>query len=187
MYLPALLLGRALVLAAVFFGILLFSISGADKEAFAAEQVVLKYRILRESISVNELSTFAETGELSRPLQVNLKLARQNPEAVRRFLTQPVQVSPIFLDRLLNSPVGNVVLDELEKVVHTPDRLADRQALRAALVISASRDNNVTLIEVIQNYPTSQVEVEGDRLEDAYRQLQRLSGSWRDLLDILGG
>lgn len=191
MHLRFLLPSRASVLAAVFSGILLSSTIGIlpwdCKPAFAADQVVLKYRIFSESISVNELSTFAETGELSRPLQVNLKLARQDPEAVRRFLTKPVQASPIFLDRLLNSPVGNVILDELGKVVHTPSRQADQQALRAALVISASGDNSITLIEAIRNYPTSQVEVEGDRVESAYRQLQKLTGNWRDLLNTLGG
>ncbi|MEI2579791.1 alpha/beta hydrolase [Scytonema sp. PRP1] len=34
--------------------------------------MVLKYRIFRESLSVEELSTFAETGKLSRSLQINL-------------------------------------------------------------------------------------------------------------------
>lgn len=190
MHLPILLPSRALVLAAVFCG-LLSSTSGMFpwdcKGALAADQIVLKYRIFRESISVNELSTLAETGELSRSLQVNLNLARQDPTALRRLLTQPIEVSPVFLDRLLNSPFGNVILDELGQTVHTPSRKADRQALRAALVISASGDNTITLIETIRNYPTSQVEVEGDRLESAYRQLQRLRGSWRDLLNIIGG
>ena len=34
----------------------------------AAEKVILKYRFLRESVSVPELTTFAETGELSSSL-----------------------------------------------------------------------------------------------------------------------
>ncbi len=155
--------------------------------ANAAEQVVLKYLVFRQSVSVEELSTFAETGELSRSLQVNLRLAKQDPKVVRQYLTEPVEVNLIFLDRVLNSPVGNILLDELSRFVHTPSGLADRQALRSALVISASGDNTISLIEVIRNYPTSQVEVEGERLEGAYRQLQRLRGTLQDLLGILGG
>jgi len=57
-----------------------FAISSS---AIAAEQVVLKYRIFRESISVEELTTFAETGELSTSLRLNFALARQNPKVVR--------------------------------------------------------------------------------------------------------
>ena len=171
-----LLLRRALVLMATA-SILLFNTS-----AIAADQVVLKYRIFRESISVEELSTFAETGELSKSLRINLALARQDPKAVRRYLTQPVKVNVVLLDRLLNSPVGNLILDEVTEVVHTPSGKADRQALRSALVISASRDSNISLIEIIQNYPTQVVQVEGDRLESAYRQLRRLGGGLQDLL-----
>lgn len=150
--------------------------------ANAAEQVVLKYRIFRESISVEELSTFAETGELSKSLQINFALARQDPKAIRQYLTQPVQVNVVFLDRVLNSLVGNVIVDQVSQVVHTPSRTADRQAMRSALVLSARGDNSITLMETIQNYPTSQVQVEGDRLESAYLQLRRLEGRLQDLL-----
>lgn len=152
--------------------------------ANAAERVVLRYRIFRQSLSVEELSRFAETGELSRTLRSNLNLARQDPQQVRRYLTEPVQVNPVFLDRLLNSPVGNVALDELTQIIYTPSRRADRQALRAALVLSA-RDGQVSLIEVLQNYPTQEVQVDGDRLEVAYRQLSRLGGRVENLLNRL--
>ncbi|WP_193197806.1 alpha/beta hydrolase [Nostoc sp. MG11] len=149
--------------------------------AFAAERMVLKYGIFRESLSVEELSTFAQTGELSRSLRVNLALARQNPRAIRQYLTQPVKVNPVFVDRVLNSPVGNVILDQISEVIHTPSRRADRQAIRAALVLSASQDGQVSLIEIIENYPTTEVEADGDRLESAYRQLRRLQTSLENL------
>jgi len=57
----------------------------SSSSAIAAEQVVLKYRIFRESISVEELTTFAETGELSTSLRLNFALARQNPKVVRFY------------------------------------------------------------------------------------------------------
>jgi hypothetical protein len=110
-----------------------------------------------------------------------LALARQDPKLFRRYLTQPVKVNPVLLDRLLNSRIGNVLLDEISQTVHTPSGRADRQALRSALIISASGDRQLTLIEILKNYPTSDVEVEGDRLENTYRQIRRL-GSLKDLL-----
>lgn len=167
----------ALVLVATFSGVLL-----STSSALAAEQVVLKYRIFRESISVEELSTFAKTGELSKSLRINLALARQDPKVIRFYLTEPVKVNPVFLDRVLNSRIGNVILDQVSQVIHTPSGRADRQALRAALVLSASRDGEITLVEIIQNYPTPEVEVEGDRLETAFRLLRRLGGRLEDLL-----
>lgn len=179
MYLRFWLQRLALVLL-VSASILLFSSS-----ALAADRVVLKYRIFSESIPVKELSTFAETGELSTLLRVNLALARQDPEVVRQYLTEPVKFNSVLLDRLLNNPIGNVVLDEVNQVIHTPSGRADREALRSALVLSASSDNNITLIEAIQNYPTAVVQVEGDRLESAYRQLSQVEGRLQNLLGKL--
>lgn len=168
---------RTIILIAIVSSILFSSTN-----ALAAEQVVLKYRIFRESISVNELTTFAETGELSRSLRVNLALARQDPRVVRRYLTEPVKVNLVFLDRVLNSSVGNLVLDNVSQVIHTPSRRADRQALRSAMILSARQDGQISLIEIIQNYPTQEVEVEGDRLESAYRTLRRIGGRLQDKL-----
>ncbi|MDZ7956789.1 MAG: alpha/beta hydrolase [Aulosira sp. DedQUE10] len=152
--------------------------------AFAAEQVVLNYKVFRESFSVEEISTFAQNGELSRSLQISFALARQNPKAVRQYLTEPVKVNPVFLDRVLNTPIGNVILDQISQVIHTPSQTADRQALRAALVLSASQDSQISLIEILKNYPTSEVEVDGDRLEIAYRQLRRLQTNIEDLIGV---
>ncbi len=179
------LLRRSLLLSVI------IALSLSNGSVFAAETVLLKYRIFRESIAVKELTTFAQTGELSKSLRVNLALAKQEPKTIRKYLTESVTVNPVLLDRILNSPVGNVVLDQISEAIHTPSRKADRQALRAALILSASRDypdssgqnsrNTISLIEIIQNYPTSEVEVEGEVLERAYRQLSQLAGTLQDL------
>lgn len=161
-------------------GALLFSTA-----TLAAELVVLQYRILRESIPIDELTALAETGELSASLQANLELAGQDPQEVRRYLTAPAKVSPVLLDRLLNSPVGNVLLDQVSQAIHPPSGKADRQAMRAALVLSASDDREVSLIEIMQKYPTQVVEVEGDRLESAYYQLRRLEGTLENILGAI--
>ncbi|MEH1838699.1 MAG: alpha/beta hydrolase [Nostoc sp.] len=64
-------LRRGLVLVCSI-GLLLF----LSTPVFAGERVVLNYGIFHESLSVEELSTFAQTGELSPSLRVNLGLAR---------------------------------------------------------------------------------------------------------------
>ncbi|NJR51464.1 MAG: alpha/beta hydrolase [Leptolyngbyaceae cyanobacterium CSU_1_3] len=143
--------------------------------AWAAEQVILKYGILRESVSVSDLTVFVEKGEASSALQAHLKLSGQNPEAVRRSLVRQVAINPILLDRILNSPIGNVLLDPLSQAIRTPRGGADRQALRAALTLSASGDGKLSILEVVQKYPTQELLLDGDRLVDASKRLSELS------------
>jgi Alpha/beta hydrolase of unknown function (DUF1400) len=150
-------------------------ITSFSTAAFAAKQVVLKYRIFRESVSVSELTTFAETGQTSSNLQTYLRMSGQKPEAVRQSLTRQVRINPILLDRVLNSPIGNTLLDPLAQAIQTPANVENRKALRAALVLSASGDGKFSLLEVVQNYPTQEVLLDGDRIEDAYRRLSELA------------
>jgi hypothetical protein len=148
---------------------------GSDR-ADAADSVVLKYRFLRETVSVPELSTFAQTGELSPKLQIYLKLAGREPEQLRRALTQEVKVNPILLSEVLNSPIGGVMLDQASQVVHTPSDRANRESLRGAIVSSALPDGKITLIETLENYPTPEVHVEGDRVVEFAQNLRRVIG-----------
>ena len=147
-------------------------LNGTD--ARAADRIVLKYGILQNSISVSELSTLAETGKVSDSLETSLNRLQQNPQDIRRTLTQPVNVNPILLDRVLNSPAGDLILDQIGQVVSTSSNRANRQALRSALVLSATKDGQISLIEVIENYPSPEVQVDAKGLADAYVQLQRL-------------
>lgn len=142
----------------------------------AAESVVLKYSFLQERISVRELSTFAKTGELSTKLRVYLALAKREPKDLRRALTQEVPANPNLLYQVLNSFVGELLLDRVSEVVHTPSNRANRESLRSALVSSALRDNKITLIETLENYPTPEVHVEGERLAEAAQRMVRVLG-----------
>lgn len=148
------------------------AICGWSPRADAAQSVVLKYRFLQEKISVPELATFARTGELSPSLKTYLRLANREPDELRRALTQEVKVNPNLLYRVLNSPIGDVMLDQVSEVVHTPDNQANRQSLRGALVSSALSDNQITLIETLENYPTPEVYVEGERLVEVAQKIR---------------
>ena len=172
----------------------LFLVAGAgivfySSAAAAAEKVVLKYSAIRMTLPVSELEIFAETGKMSPGLEMLLGKAKKEPETVRRSLMRPVKVSQSLLDRTLNSKVGEIILDEVAQVIRTPSGKANREALREALVLSATNDNEITLLETMKNYPAAEVDVEGDRLVEAYGKLVALSeqfgGVSERLQDIL--
>lgn len=139
----------------------------------AAEKVVLKYSILQESVSVEELGVLARTGEPSSALKSYLDLAKKNPQDLQTALNLPVPVDPVFLSKMLNSYPGEFVLDLFSEVIHTPSGRASRESLRGALVSSALEDRNVRAIEVLENYPTPEIYVNGDRLMEVYQHLKK--------------
>jgi hypothetical protein len=141
----------------------------------AAEKVILKYSILRESISVEELGVLARTGEPSDALKSYLNLAKKEPKDLQTILYLPVAVEPVFISKLLNSYPGELLLDRLSEVIHTPSGRASRESLRGALITSALNDRNVRLIEVLENYPTAELHVDGDRLMEIYQHLKKVT------------
>ena len=140
----------------------------------AAETLVFRYGVFGESISVPQLTEFAQTGQVSPALRSYFRLFHQKPNAIRRTLNREVKVGLLTLDRFLNSPTGERVLDQLGEAIQTPVGEANRQALRAAIVLSA-KDNQVSLIEVLQNYPTRQLYIDGRAVERTYRQVSRVT------------
>jgi hypothetical protein len=163
----------------------LLGLSLHPSPAPAAEKIVLKYGILQEDFAVKDIARFAKTGKASSHLDLLLKLSQRDPVQVRNSLNQPIKINHRLLDLALNTDPGEIILDQVSEVIRTPAGQADRQALRSALVLAASDDGKLTLLEVIQKYPTAEVRVEGDRLVPAYQQLVKLEQKAQQLKDLL--
>lgn len=140
--------------------------SVASDRAIAADQVVFQYQALRESFSIQELTSFAATGKASATLERYLKLSPNGSKEFRQALTNKVSVNRSQVDQFLNSWVGKLTLDEVSQIIRNSSGQANKQALRSAIVRSTEKDNTFSLLEVFQNYPTAQVEV------DVYRLIQ---------------
>lgn len=130
----------------------------------AAERVILTYGVLQEPFSVEDMKKFAETGELSRLRQFQLRVGGADPEILREFLNQKVEVNFLTLDRALNSLPGEFLLYQIGQVLHNRQRVAPIQSLRSAMVLSAREDNTVTMLEFLQNYPLPEIFVDGKKL-----------------------
>jgi hypothetical protein len=161
---PSLLIGFGLAL-------------GLGSPSLGAEQVVLRYSILQESIPVQDFSQLSRRGEVSPRLGGYLALANKQPEDLRRWLNQSVQASPELLSQVLNGFLGQYLLGQISEVFHTPSQKASPEALRGALITSAQNDNQVQVIEILENYPTQELHVNGDRLMELYQQFKSMESS----------
>jgi hypothetical protein len=163
-----------------------FVVGISSSSALAAEQVVLRYRVIERSVPVEDLTTFVETGETTRQLRSYFRLSGQDPERIRRALSNEVEVDVVPLDRVLNSFLGDAILDQTSEFVRTPSDEANREAMRSALILSASDDNRISLLEVIQNYPTRELHVNGNRIVATYRQIQTMQETITNALEKIG-
>ncbi|MFN6463879.1 MAG: alpha/beta hydrolase [Nostoc sp. DedVER02] len=151
--------------------IVLFSSTNAN----AAEQVVLKYGTFQGQVSVQELTEFTETGKTNPILRGYLEAARQDPAVARKALKAPIKADAAFLNSLLSSWAGPILVNQIGEVVHPPAGELNQQALRSALSESIQQNGEVTLLGAIQNYPSTSVELEGDRLISVYERLSNLA------------
>ena len=152
--------------------------------AIAADSIMVRYGLFSETLSVQELTEFTLTGQQSSSIRYYLQRTNQDPETVRATLSREIPVQVVTLDRLLNSPVGEAALDRIGRTIQTPANAANRQALRAALVSSASDNNRISLIEVFQKYPTDPLNVDAQELISTYNQISELAQRIQNISDI---
>jgi hypothetical protein len=144
-----------------------------SQRVMASEKIIFNYGGASESVDLSELQTFAETGEISSSLDFLLDFSQQNPFVIRWILTQEFPANTKLIYDLLNTAPGEYVLSQTSTVVSSKSERANVKALRGALVTSASDDNLISLIELLENYPTQEVYVNGKILAKARRNLSQ--------------
>ncbi|CAN1211238.1 hypothetical protein TUMEXPCC7403_13645 [Tumidithrix helvetica PCC 7403] len=157
--------------------ICLVSILGWGLQAKAAETVVFKYGMFEETLTLDQIQAFANAGELNSPLGEYLKERSLVDLALRKSLMQEISVDLIQLDRALNSPMGEFLLDRVGQAIGPHSGKANRQALRSAIVLSASQDRKLSILKVIRNYPLDRIDIDGESLEKLYGILKQFGGS----------
>lgn len=155
----------------------LVALESSTAPGLANKRLVIQFGPLGRSISLKDLTYFAETGELSRGWRFFFNVAGIDPEAVRVALNQEVAVNLKFLDQTLNNLLGEFLLYQVGQVVHTQSNTANIQALRSAAVLSVVPDNRLSLLEVLQQYPTPQVYINGVQLARLGRNAARFQAS----------
>ena len=141
--------------------IALLTVTTSFKPVIAAEKIKFNHGIASQSVSLEELETFAETGEVSPALDFLFEYTNQNPKLIRLLLTQKIPMDTVTASNLLNSPIGEYVLDRVSNIVNSGASRGNREGLRGALITSTSGDRNISLLEVWRNYPTKEVVIEG--------------------------
>lgn len=133
----------------------------ASPAALAAENVVFVSGAFRRSIPVADLEHLAVTGEARGLLADVLKLSHQQPAAVAKLLNQSVVLPVVLVSRLLNTRIGEALLNRLAQIVF-PLKASQvgLPALRSAVILGlADNKTGLSAITFLQAYPTQELAV----------------------------
>ncbi|GEM_PF-4990286 len=135
-------------------------------EAHAADEVILIYNEQTFNISASEIRQFAETGEVPDDLQTFFDDVDQVPEFIKDILVDDIRI-PRVVEEFLESPTGEFVLIQLDQVISNPATSGDLASIRTA-VSDAGSDRSISVLELLDSYPTEEVSLNISDLEDVY-------------------
>ena len=129
--------------------------------AIAGENLVFVSGAFRRSIAVADLDHLAKTGQATGLIADVLAIGRQNPKEVAKLLNQSVSLPITLISRLLNTRIGEAVLQRLAKVIYPLKASQDGVvALRSAVILGLANGNgSINAISFLQAYPVPEIEV----------------------------
>jgi hypothetical protein len=129
--------------------------------ALAAQNLVFVSGAFRRSISVDDIEYLATTGKARGLLADLLLLGRQKPQEVSKLLNQSVNLPIVLVSRLLNTRIGEALLDRLARILYplnTPE--VGVPALRSAMVLGIDQTTGtLSPISFLRAYPNRNLEV----------------------------
>ncbi|MFM6191042.1 alpha/beta hydrolase [Planktothrix sp.] len=122
--------------------------------ALAAETIALRYNISTAFISVQDLETFAKTGDVSPILSIYGKVLNvEDAEKLRQLLLTPMTASPWSIQQFNNSSMGMNILTRFGNFIQTDNGENGVTALKTAINQASKLPGGLTLLGVLQKFP----------------------------------
>ncbi|MDQ2100750.1 MAG: alpha/beta hydrolase [Tychonema bourrellyi B0820] len=158
------------------------SILSAHTRALGAEKVVLTFGPLRQSINVSDLEDFAKDGTTTPTIRQIIGVSKMDAGTLRGLIGLEVGLKPTNLARILYSTPGEKIVNEIGEVIRTQRNTENGKALRAAVILAASDDGKLSLLEILQRYPLAEMYVDVAQIGAAVAKVQGLAGNMQTLL-----
>ncbi len=121
----------------------------------AAERIRFQYGPFGFSITRQALDTFAQTGAADGWLSTLLaRLGPGQSEQIRAALQARYDVDPVLVNRFSYTSSGRLLLTEAGELVQTESGQNGLYGLRAALTLAAADPEGLTLLNVLEAFPT---------------------------------
>jgi predicted dienelactone hydrolase len=153
-YFPHRISGLGVILGSLGFWFL--PVPGIANSVVAAEKIYISYGAIERSISVNSLEGYAKEGIIDDDLATYAEYVSPGRLLqLQRVLLARIDLSPVAVSQFLYTPTGKTLLERLGEVVQTESRQSGFYALRAALILAAADPEGLTLLNILQKFPTN--------------------------------
>ncbi len=153
-------------------------------KAQSAEKIKIIYSIFSRTITVDSLKTFAESGNSSKSLRKILNATGSSDEKIQSILNNKFEIPITIASKLVYSEIGNVFLNRLSSILHTPNTNDERTgmlALRSSVIKGLYTGNGkINLVSFFESYPTKTVILNVNALSKVMNKVQSIS----ELLDF---
>lgn len=141
--------------------------------AEALEELRLSYSGLQfATLSIDELETFAETGQPSQDIAALLRLIDADQEAILRLLTTDVTVSGQLLSDASQTFVGESFFQLIGTTISLPDAATPSWIYLRDAVVAAAADDRINFLEVLQVFEAEAVVVETEQVGQVIQKIQ---------------
>ena len=124
--------------------------------SMSAERVYASFGPIERFISVDDLETYARTGELTGELRVYSRyLTSEQLELFREGLLIGADLDVVMISQFLYTSQGEAILEWLGEVIQTAGRQNGALAIRAAVIQAAvDPDGGLNALNVLKHFPT---------------------------------
>ncbi len=141
----------------------------------AAERIGLKYDIGTAYVSVADLEKFAKEGDVSPVLSVYQQILQiEDQEKLRRLLLTPAEASPWAIQQFNNTPLGTAVLSRFGNIIRVDNGQNGLDALKTAINKASGLENGLTLLGILQEFPSETIEIDLNYGVDIIRDLSQI-------------
>ena len=141
--------------------------------AEALEELRLSYSGFQfATLSIDDLATFAETGQPSENIEALLRLIEVDQEAVLRLLTTDVTVSGQLLSDASHTFVGESFFQLIGTTISLPDTGTPSWTYLRDAVVTAAADDQINFLEVLQAFEAEAVVVETEQVGQVIQKIQ---------------
>ena len=147
--------------------------------AKSAEKIKIVYSIFSRTVTVDSLKTFAETGNSTKSLRRILNATGSSDNEILSVLNKNFEIPISIASKLVYSEIGNVFLNRLSSILHTPNTNDERTgmlALRSSVIKGLYTGNGtINLVSFFESYPTKTVILNVNALSKVMNKVQSIS------------